>query len=387
MASGTKHREFLTALDAQEFYLKQKNHRYWHWDFVNGKYTLDYHNNVDASDKIIRIEEVSDTYEYEYVYDIETEDGTFQCGPGCMIVKNTDSIYTKFEIPNSNTMSEEELLKETEKVSEECAKRITETFKPPIMLEFEKIMYPILLVSKKRYAYQGYEPSKNKLVNTGVDVKGLQLVRRDNCPYVRDVCSEILEKILVEKNIQSAEQILCLRTKELILNEVPIEKLIISKKLKSKYTEVNKNGQALSKPAHWYLTQRMKERDPMGAPKPGDRVPYVFVEIDYDKLKKKKSEIKQCDRIEAPAYVVEKKINIDTLYYLDHQFKEPIYTIFSCIVKDKNGECFKLNQHSKISAECKRAIDKYWIDEVKRKQAKSTNQHQITNWFIKKKQK
>eukprot|EP00975_Prorocentrum_lima_P024158 5082829-Prorocentrum_lima.AAC.1 len=51
---------------------------------------------------------------------------------------------------------------------------------------------------------------------------------------------------------------------------VPIEKLILSKSLHDEY-----KSDTLP---HVKLAEKLRQRDPMNAPKAGDRVPYVFVE-------------------------------------------------------------------------------------------------------------
>lgn len=385
-----KHKQFKDACEAQDFYLKQPNPMYWHWgyDHENNEYTLDFHAGVTASDKIIHIEQLED--KEQYVYDIETEDGTFQCGVGCMILKNTDSIYTKFILPDNekyNSLSEEERLEKIGSVSEECADRITRTFQPPICLEFEKIMYPLILVSKKRYAYLGWEPQSNctDLKNTGIEVKGLQLVKRDYCPFVRKIGTKILENLLIEKDIEKAKYVTREMISKLLQGKIPLPELIISKQLKSKYNETNKNGKPLSKPAHWHLAQRMKERDPMNAPKGGDRVSYVFVELDYEKNKNRK-DILQHERIEDPEYVEQNKgkIKPDGVYYLERQVCEPIYTLFSVIVNDSEGNPYPLLPNNKVSKECKNKINKIWINELIKKQNQIRKQNQITAWFSKK---
>ena len=62
-----------------------------------------------SNDNIISIEEV-DYPDDIYVYDIETEDGSFQAGTGCIILKNTDSIYTKFMLPENHGLTASNLL-------------------------------------------------------------------------------------------------------------------------------------------------------------------------------------------------------------------------------------------------------------------------------------
>ena len=47
--------------------------------------------NLNKINKIILLDNITD-----YVYDIETEDGTFGAGIGDIIVSNTDSVFFKF---------------------------------------------------------------------------------------------------------------------------------------------------------------------------------------------------------------------------------------------------------------------------------------------------
>lgn len=378
--SNKKIFSFKCPQEAQEFYLIQKNHIYWHWDYNSEKkmYTLEYKEGIEAGEEIIQIEELYIEEEEPYVYDIETYDGTFQCGLGCMILKNTDSIYTKFELPKKekNKLSEKELLQRVNDLCNDCADKITKTFKSPICLENEKIMFPLILVSKKRYAYLAYEQDKNgELENKGIDVKGLQLVRRDNCKYVKTVSNEILEKILIDKSIFDAEKSVIRRMNRLLSGKVDISELIISKSLKSNYTLINKNGQKLKKPAHALLAERWEKRDPINCPKPGDRVPYVFIENNN-------KDALQCDRIEEPNFVQNNpNLKIDTIYYLNHQVAEPIYTLFSCIIKDKQGNLYPLDRNNKISKECKKKIEILWYNALVKKRNQSKKQHEITDFF------
>jgi hypothetical protein len=346
---------------AQDKYLSlsRTDRKYWHCD------TQSFHETI-ANDVVVCIEEIQP--ESEYVYDIETEDGTFQCGLGCMIVKNTDSIYTKFILPESdNHLTQEERLEKVSKYALECANRITETFPKPIILEYEKIMNPLILYSKKRYASLVYEPSSHGLENKGKDVKGLQLVKRDYCPYVRKMGNEILDRLLLDQNVEKAKQVTQQMIQSLLQGKVPISELMISKKLRSNYNETNKNGQKLTKPAHWYLAQRMQERDPMNAPKNGDRVQYVYIETPN-------KHAKTHERIEDPLYIQEHNIKIDTLYYLNKQVVEVIYTLFSVIVVDSHGNPYPLDDNNKVSKSCKKVIEKIWSNDAIHKRNQQNKQ-------------
>lgn len=364
-------KSFKDPVEAQEFFLQQSNPIFWHFSFEDDKYVLERKDNEKVTDEIISIEEIES--DFPYVYDLETEDGTFQCGPGSLIVKNTDSIYTKFTIPGQQDLPKIEMMKEIFKVSNECAERITKTFKPPIELEMEKVMFPCLLFSKKRYVNLYWEqPEKPK----EIDAKGIQLVRRDNCPLVKKISNPVLEKIMYEQDIEGAQRLVRKYIKDLLENKISIDDLVISKSLKSVYNDTNKLGNKISKPAHWHLAQKIKERDPMTAPRAGDRVPYIFIENnDKNALQK--------DRVEDPEYAKEHNIKPDVIYYLEKQIESPLVTLFSVLVKDpKTNEIYPLDHRGEISKECKKRIaELLWENSKIRKKNQLKGQTQINDWF------
>ena len=99
----------------------------------------------------------------------------------------------------------------------------------------------------------------------------------------------------------------------------------------------------------------MKLRDPNSAPKPGDRVPFVYVDIGDPKALSWK-------KVEDPDYVEENNIPIDTLYYLEHQLKNPLKTIFDILLGElKCNEMF--NRKSLLNAKRREKIS---IGEAKR---------------------
>jgi DNA polymerase delta subunit 1 len=81
---------------------------------------------------------------------------------------DTDSVMVKFGFSS---------VAETMTLGREAAKRISEAFQRPIRLEFEKVYFPYLLISKKRYAGLFWtRPDKFDKMDT----KGIETVRRDN---------------------------------------------------------------------------------------------------------------------------------------------------------------------------------------------------------------
>ena len=262
----------------------------------------------------------------DWVYDLETDDGTFSTEDG-LILKNTDSCYVKFDVdksvyPDDDTHA---YMKEHFRLAEECAKEVTKTFKPPIELEFEKVMSPFLLFAKKRYAYLEWT---KPTVSDHIDYKGIQIVRRDNCQYVKDVSIDVLNKIMYDKDIKAAEKIAREGINNLLNDKVPINKLVISKSLNKYYkkdgVDVLWETAEVSFP-HVRLAQSLMKLDPMGHPKPPDRVPFVYI-----KTKDKKA--LQWERVAHPDYMGKNKV--DPLYYLDKQLTSPIDMLFELLIDD-----------------------------------------------------
>ena len=112
--------------------------------------------------------------------------------------------------------------------------------------------------------------------------------------------------------------------------------------------------------AHVALVEKMIERDPNSAPKPGDRVPFVYVDIGDPKALAAK-------KVEDPQYVIENNVPIDNLYYLEHQLKNPLKTIFDILLGEV--ECEKMfNRPSFLEAKKK---EKNTIAEAKRVKEKN----------------
>ena len=302
-----------------------------------------------------------------------------------VVYGDTDSIYVKFK----SDLKGQDHMNYVFKVAPECSDRISETFKKPIELEFEKVMYPFILFSKKRYASLYWT---NPLKFDYIDYKGIQVVRRDNCEYVRENSKKIFEYILknekvlnyefdnVAEVIETSKEYAREKIRKLVNSEVPMKQLMLSKSLRSGYafdnkavctlcdktyyelnvvgkkemnvsvlhTLKNKNkshilefletehecpsckNECLFKrcPAnipHVALARKRQERDKMDTVPGGERVPYVFVTYQGTR---------QFEKVEDPDYVIKNGIPIDYIYYFEHQFKSAIQTIFEPMLED-----------------------------------------------------
>ncbi|KIH49164.1 DNA polymerase family B, partial [Ancylostoma duodenale] len=106
-----------------------------------------------------------------------------------VVYGDTDSVMVKFGVKT---------VAEAMEIGLHAATEVSKIFTPPIKLEFEK---------------------------------GLETVRRDNCPLVAKVLNTCLEKLMIDRDANSALEFAKRVISDLLCNKIDISMLIISKEL------------------------------------------------------------------------------------------------------------------------------------------------------------
>ena len=161
---------------------------------------------------------------------------------------------------------------------------------------------------------------------------GIVLKRRDNAPIVKDIYGGIIDILMKEQNIQKAIDFLKYSLQNLVDEKVTMDKLIITKSLRSGY----KNPNSI---AHKVLADRITKRDPGNKPSSGDRIPFVYINSTNKKAL-------QGEKIETPTYILENGLKIDYSFYITNQIMKPLQQLFA-LVLEKIWEL--QNKRSKIS--------------------------------------
>ena len=268
------------------------------------------------SDKIKSIEPISDYT--GYVYDLTTENHHFAAGVGDLIVHNTDSVFFTFNLQTTdgNEIRGKKALEITIELAQEAGKLASAFLKGPHDLEYEKTFMPFCLLSKKRYVGMLYEldPNKGKRKEMGIVLK-----RRDNAPIVKDIYGGIIDILMKEQNIGKSLEFLKACLKDIVDEKVSIDKLIITKSLRSGY----KNPKSV---AHKVLADRIGEREQGNKPSSGDRIPYVYIHTNT------KSKL-QGDKIETPTYIIKNNLKIDYSFYITNQIMKPLLQVYSLVLE------------------------------------------------------
>ena len=257
---------------------------------------------------------------------------------------DTDSVMVEFDVGDRKG---EEAIAYSWEVGERAAEACSALFKRPNNLELEKVYCPYFLYSKKRYAAKLWTKGKDGNMHMDyIDVKGLQLVRRDNTPHVREVCKELLDVILTSSDPGPPKELAKERAIELLSGDVPNSKLILSQGLSDTYKVGGKNVSITSpesvniNQSHVQVVTKMRERKPGSEPQSGDRVPYLLTKTGDPKAK-------AFEKAEDPKYVEEHEIPVDYHYYFVNKFLNPVCDLLDPLYDNVKDDIFGeiINQH------------------------------------------
>lgn len=291
---------------------------------LNGDtYELDI-NNEKIYGGSIQITQVENINQDVFVYDIETEDGSFHTGIGELVVKNTDSVYVNF--PQYQNKECNELWDFCEQVEKE----INSLFMKPMHLSFESAIYErFLILTKKRYICLKADKKGN--ISDKLTIRGVLLTRRDNADIIRQIYKDTVMAILYKKDRNEILENILSRIQDLFIMKNSISSYIITKsigdvndyKVRPLSDDVQKRTKRLkdlhcdneddyklkSLPANVQLSEKMRRRGKLITA--GQRIEYVVTDMS-------KHGGKQFEKIEDYDYVIEHGdlINVDSLYYL-----------------------------------------------------------------------
>lgn len=243
-----------------------------------------------------------------------------------IVYGDTDSLFVCFNPRNPETgerLEGREALVATIELTEEAGKFVTAGLKAPHDFEYDKVFYPFIIFSKKRYVGNKYEESPDDFKQTSM---GIVLKRRDNAPILKVIYGGAVDLLLNKKDIVGATRYVQDACRELVDGKTKLSLLTISSSLRAEYNTP-------SPPKHKILADRIALRDPGNAPAAGDRIDFIYVSPTCGQEAAKL----QGDRIETPAYVREKGLKPDVQFYIEHQLMNPLSQLFALEVEKMPG--------------------------------------------------
>jgi DNA polymerase zeta len=155
-------------------------------------------------------------------------------------------------------------------IGEAIAAKISATFPSPITLKFEKVYDPCVLLTKKRYVGDMFE-SRDQPRPT-LDCKGIEVVRRDQCPLVVKTYESALKILFRRRDLSAVKRYLVRQWGKVLTDRLPLGDFVFAKEVKfGSYAREN------SLPPAAIVASRSMMEDPRAAARYGERVPYVVV--------------------------------------------------------------------------------------------------------------
>jgi DNA polymerase delta subunit 1 len=241
----------------------------------------------------------------------ETKNYVEEHFPGAKVrYGDTDSVMVEFDVQGRKG---QEAIDYSWELGEQASEQCSKLFKAPNDLELEKVYCPYFLYSKKRYAAKMYEKKGDAVVFKKIDVKGLQVVRRDTCMYVRGVLKQLLNLVLNSEDPRPAIDYARESAKRLLKGKVDPKELTMSKQLGADYK---------TRVPHVEVRDKIRKRAPGSEPQNGDRVAFLITKVPG----------LLCDKAEDPSWVTDNKIPLDYVYYFEHQLVKPVCDLLEPLV-------------------------------------------------------
>ncbi|KAJ2515970.1 DNA polymerase zeta [Coemansia sp. RSA 1939] len=119
-------------------------------------------------------------------------------------------------------------------LGQEIADAVTRLNPKPVKLKFEKVYQPCVLLTKKRYF--GWMYTAADQAEPQLDVKGMELVRRDGCKIQQKILEGAIDVLFRENNLSLVKSFVVAQITKVLRREVPMEEFIIAKEVRlSKY--------------------------------------------------------------------------------------------------------------------------------------------------------
>jgi len=187
---------------------------------------------------------------------------TTEWGPLEIVYGDTDSMFVHL---HGRTRQE------AFAVGRQIAATITSRAPENVALKFEKVYHPCVLVAKKRYTGHMFETEGQE--DGSLDVKGLECVRRDQCPATQKIQEKVLRTLFVTRDLSLVREYICSQFSRLLLGAQgsSVRDFVFSKEVKLGHYR-NENLE----PPGAVLARRQIADDHRQHPPNSWRVPYVI---------------------------------------------------------------------------------------------------------------
>ena len=281
-------------------------------------------------------------------------------GNAKVVCGDTDSVFVS--MPMRPECTGLDAIAESMKFATMLAEKVNGEMKAPKKIEPEKVFSNLLLMKKKRYAGLKYETLVDE---PKIDIKGIECVRRDGCPLVRNLVRETVESLARNADVEMAAGIVRGAVTKVMTDAIPAEDYAIKKMLRKSmqdcshpmtpqelanirraiHSAESKSNAQLSeaeqdeairlgvklpwrtfrKMPHTTVAWKLRLKDPGNAPVLGEAVRYIITLNGGKKVSEK---------AEALDFVVKGSVSVDRHFYLT-SLRKAADGIFTPIIEQR----------------------------------------------------
>lgn len=205
------------------------------------------------------------------------------------------------------------------RIGQEMATVVTSDNPAPVTLKFEKVYDPSVLVAKKRYAGRKFESPAS---TGGLEVKGLEVVRRDGHHLLQRVQRTCLELLFSTRDLSQVKAYLCQQLTLLQTGDINPLDLVISKEVR-----MGSYSARGPPPPGAAVAARLATLDHRKEAMYAERVPYIISQGEPG--------AKLVDLALPPeAFVQPDEVQVNTMYYIERTLLPPLARIFNLLGVD-----------------------------------------------------
>jgi DNA polymerase elongation subunit (family B) len=237
---------------------------------------------------------------------------------------NTPEGIEKLKAMEIQEMLDKELILGAAQHATDGAKAINDAIsRPPMNIEFEKILFPLIMVTPKRY--KGiYRANMNDVFDVSIKSSGLVDLKRSNVFYTKKCFKEITESLFNHVPKEKVHEIFKRQVRDLLDGNVETKDLVMT-------TKIGENYKA-SLPAHVVCANRIKERGDARQYYVNDRIPTVIIQTEDFLTDRPMSKApKLSDETEGYYYTIEHELPINYLHYASNVCLAPLLDIIALI--------------------------------------------------------
>lgn len=204
-------------------------------------------------------------------------------------------------------------------IGREIAAAVTRSNPRPVTLKLEKVYMPCVMVTKKRYVGHMYERDDD--MTGSLDCKGIEVVRRDQCPVTQILMEKSLRILFRTRDLSQVKEYLQRQWAKMREGRVHAHDFIFSKEVR-----LGTYSDRAQLPPSAYVASKMMSRDRRAEPRYRERVPYVVTHSMSGKER-------LVDMVLSPHEFLRKRhvVRLNMNYYITRQIVPALDRIFNLL--------------------------------------------------------